>query len=63
MIQVQALCKQFTSGRGHISALADTRVEKVTDVVKEGDTVRVRLVAIDDRGRLSLSMKPSDLSA
>lgn len=50
-------------GMCHISALADTRVEKVTDVVKEGDTVRVRLVAIDDRGRLSLSMKPSDLSA
>ena len=50
-------------GMCHISALADTRVEKVTDGVKEGDTVRVRLVAIDDRGRLSLSMKPSDLSA
>jgi polyribonucleotide nucleotidyltransferase len=39
----------------------DKRVEKVTDVVKEGDIVRVRLVAIDDRGRLSLSMKPGDL--
>lgn len=49
-------------GMCHISAMTDSRVEKVTDVVKEGDTVRVRLVAIDDRGRLSLSMRPSDLA-
>ncbi len=48
-------------GMCHISAMSDGRVEKVTDVVKEGDTVRVRLVAIDDRGRLSLSMRPADL--
>ena len=48
-------------GMCHISAMSDSRVEKVTDVMKEGDTVRVKLVAIDDRGRLSLSMKPSDL--
>ncbi|HMR73352.1 MAG TPA: polyribonucleotide nucleotidyltransferase, partial [Candidatus Saccharibacteria bacterium] len=48
-------------GMLHISALADKRVESVTDVVKEGDIVRVKLMAIDDRGRLSLSMKPSDL--
>lgn len=48
-------------GMCHISALSDTRVEKVTDVIKEGETVRVKLMAIDDRGRLSLSMKPSDL--
>lgn len=48
-------------GMCHISAMAEGRVEKVTDVVKEGDIVKVKLVAIDDRGRLSLSMKPSDL--
>ncbi len=48
-------------GMCHISAMSEGRVEKVTDVVKEGDTVRVRLVAIDDRGRLSLSMRPADL--
>lgn len=48
-------------GMCHISAMSDKRVEKVTDVVKEGDIVRVKLVAIDDRGRLSLSMKPADL--
>lgn len=50
-------------GMCHISAMSDQRVEKVTDVMKEGDTVRVKLVAIDDRGRLSLSMKPADLAS
>lgn len=49
-------------GMCHISALAEGRVEKVTDVLKEGQKVRVRLVAVDERGRLSLSMKPSDLA-
>lgn len=49
-------------GMCHISALSDKRVEQVTDVVKEGDIVKVRLVAIDDRGRLSLSMRPADLA-
>ena len=44
-------------GLVHISQMADKRVEKVTDVVKEGDKVRVKLTAIDDQGRLNLSMK------
>lgn len=44
-------------GLVHISELSENRVEKVTDVVKEGDKVTVKLVAIDDRGRLQLSMK------
>ncbi len=44
-------------GLVHISELSEDRVEKVTDVVKEGDFVTVKLVAIDDRGRLQLSMK------
>ncbi|HWZ66015.1 MAG TPA: polyribonucleotide nucleotidyltransferase [Patescibacteria group bacterium] len=44
-------------GLVHISQLADRRVEKVTDVVKEGDKVQVKLTAIDDQGRLNLSMK------
>lgn len=48
-------------GMLHISALSDKRVERVTDVLKEGDVVRVKLMAIDDRGRLSLSMKPQDV--
>lgn len=44
-------------GMAHISQLSDSRVEKVTDVLKEGETVKVKLVAIDERGRLSLSLK------
>ena len=44
-------------GLVHISEMAEERVEKVSDVVKEGDKVTVKLVAIDDRGRLQLSMK------
>jgi len=44
-------------GLVHISELSENRVEKTTDVVKEGDKVTVKLVAIDDRGRLQLSMK------
>jgi len=44
-------------GMVHISQMADHRVEKVTDVVKEGDVVQVKLTAIDERGRLNLSMK------
>jgi polyribonucleotide nucleotidyltransferase len=44
-------------GLVHISQLADHRVEKVTDVVNEGDKARVKLTAIDEQGRLNLSMK------
>ncbi len=50
-------------GLVHVSALADERVEKPSDVVKEGDKVTVKLVAIDDRGRLQLSMKSRDINA
>ncbi len=38
----------------HISKLAKGRVEKVTDVVKEGDTVKVEVLEIDDKGRINL---------
>jgi polyribonucleotide nucleotidyltransferase len=44
-------------GLVHISEMKEERVEKPTDVVREGDKVTVKLVAIDDRGRLQLSMK------
>lgn len=44
-------------GLVHVSEMKEERVEKPGDVVKEGDTVTVKLVAIDDRGRLQLSMK------
>jgi polyribonucleotide nucleotidyltransferase len=44
-------------GLVHVSELSEERVDKPSDVVKEGDKVTVKLVAIDDRGRLQLSMK------
>lgn len=44
-------------GMLHVSQISDKRVDKVTDVLHEGQQVKVKLVAIDDRGRLSLSMK------
>jgi len=44
-------------GMVHISELSNERVEKVTDVLKEGQIVKVKLIGIDDRGRLSLSIK------
>jgi polyribonucleotide nucleotidyltransferase len=44
-------------GLVHVSEMREERVEKPGDVVKEGDRVTVKLVAIDDRGRLQLSMK------
>lgn len=46
-----------TDGMLHVSQISDKRVDKVTDVLHEGQQVKVKLVAIDDRGRLSLSMK------
>jgi len=47
-------------GLVHISELAPKRVGKVTDVVKEGDMVKVKLVGFDDRGKVRLSMKVVD---
>ena len=44
-------------GLVHVSEMAEERVSKPSDVVKESDKVTVKLVAIDDRGRLQLSMK------
>ena len=44
-------------GMVHISELADKRIEKVTDVLSEGQIVKVKLIGIDERGRLSLSIK------
>ncbi len=46
-----------TEGLCHISELEEGRVEKTEDVVKKGDIVRVKLLAIDEKGRLRLSRK------
>ncbi|MEQ8746474.1 polyribonucleotide nucleotidyltransferase [Pyruvatibacter sp.] len=47
-------------GLVHISQLAANRVEKVSDVVNEGDSVKVKLLGFDDRGKVRLSMKVVD---
>jgi polyribonucleotide nucleotidyltransferase len=47
-------------GLVHISHLAPRRVNKVTDVVKEGDKVKVKLLGFDERGKVRLSMKVVD---
>ena len=44
-------------GMVHISELSDKRVEKVEDILHEGQIVKAKLIGIDDRGRLSLSLK------
>lgn len=44
-------------GLVHVSEMKEERVNKPSDVVKEGDKVTVKLVAIDEKGRLQLSMK------
>ncbi len=46
-----------TDGLCHISELDHNRVEKTEDVVKKGDIVRVKLLSIDERGRMKLSRK------
>ena len=50
-------------GMLHISQISDKRLAKVTDALQVGDEINVRLDAIDDKGRLSLSMKGVDQKA
>ncbi|HKJ71280.1 MAG TPA: polyribonucleotide nucleotidyltransferase, partial [Gammaproteobacteria bacterium] len=49
-----------TDGLLHISEIAPERVEKVTDYLQEGDMVRVKVLEIDNRGRIRLSKKALD---
>ena len=49
-----------TDGLVHISQLADQRVAKVEDVVKEGDVVNVKVLDIDRDGKIRLSMKEAE---
>lgn len=46
-----------TDGMVHISELKNERVKKVTDVVQEGDIIKVKVIDIDSRGRIRLSRK------
>ena len=50
-------------GLVHISELAPHRVAKVTDVVREGDEVKVKVLAVDDRGKVRLSIKAVEAEA
>ena len=47
-------------GLVHISELQDARTEKTTDICKEGDKVKVKVIGFDDRGKVKLSMKRVD---
>ncbi len=49
-----------TDGLVHISQLKNERVEKVEDVINEGDIVKVKVLDIDSRGKIKLSMKAVD---
>ena len=45
-----------TDGLVHISQLSEERVEKVTDVLQEGEIVTVKVIGFDKRGKLKLAM-------
>ena len=47
-------------GLVHISQIANRRIENVSDVLKEGQEVRVKVLDVDPRGRIKLSMKELD---
>jgi polyribonucleotide nucleotidyltransferase len=47
-------------GLVHISELAATRVQKTTDIVAQGDSVKVKVIGFDDRGKVKLSMRVVD---
>ena len=44
-------------GLVHISEIAPRRIRNVSDVLSEGDSVKVKVLGIDDRGKVKLSMK------
>ncbi len=46
-----------TDGLVHISQLAEGHVKEVTDVLKEGDEVMVKVIEVDPQGRIRLSRK------
>lgn len=49
-----------TEGLVHISEIAPFRVDKVSDIIKEGDKVPVKIIKVDERGRLNMSIKEAD---
>lgn len=51
---------QGTEGLVHVSEIAPFRVEKVSDILKEGDIVPVKIIKVDEKGRLNLSIKEAN---
>lgn len=49
-----------TEGLVHVSEIAPFRVERVSDILKEGNIVPVKIIKVDERGRLNLSIKEAD---
>ncbi|MCX6753557.1 MAG: polyribonucleotide nucleotidyltransferase [Candidatus Nomurabacteria bacterium] len=49
-----------TEGLVHVSEIAPFRVERVSDILKEGDKVPVKIIKLDEKGRLSLSIKEAN---
>jgi polyribonucleotide nucleotidyltransferase len=49
-----------TEGLVHISEIAPFRVERVSDILKEGNVVPVKIIKVDEKGRLNLSIKEAD---
>jgi len=47
-------------GLVHISQISDERVERVSDKLKEGDQIRVKVLEVDRQGRIRLSMRSVD---
>jgi polyribonucleotide nucleotidyltransferase len=48
-------------GLVHISQICEERVQSVSDKLKEGDVVRVKVLEVDKQGRIRLSMKAVEL--
>ena len=49
-----------TEGLVHVSEVAPFRVEKVSDIIKEGDRVPVKIIKVDEKGRLNFSIKEAN---
>ncbi|MCK5511885.1 MAG: S1 RNA-binding domain-containing protein, partial [Thermodesulfovibrionia bacterium] len=49
-----------TEGLLHISQIADRRIAKVSDVLKEGEEILVKVIEIDKMGRVRLSKKEAE---
>lgn len=49
-----------TEGLVHVSEMAPFRVEKISDILKEGEIVPIKVLKIDERGKISLSIKEAD---